>query len=90
MDKPNQNTTAFLAAKIKRSLVYWYLDDLSAFMTDDPARFSRMVDGRGSQISTPESYRANIAECLAWPGLNEFFPELRTETETKLKEIDHV
>ena len=83
-DKKDHTGPEYWMASSKRWLIRAFLHDLSEYAAGDVRRFERMVDGRGNKMSSPESYRANIAECLAWPGLDGFFPELRAEAETKL------
>ena len=77
--EPVRTGPDYWIASIKRWLIMAYLHDLREFYAGDSNRFGRMVDGRGSGMSSPASYRANIAECLAHPGLDDFFPLLREQ-----------
>ena len=69
----------YYVASIKAQLARRYARDLRLAATDDPARFSRMVDGKGKQIGSAEQWSANIESILANPLVVEYFPDLPQE-----------
>ena len=73
-----------LTASIKVQLAHQYLNDLLLWHTDDPARFSRMVDGRGAGIGSPESWLRNLANICANPVVVAHYPALPGDVATGL------
>jgi hypothetical protein len=76
-----------LTASIKRQLAASYLHDLSEWRTVDPARFARMVDGRGAGIGSPEKWLHNLAVICTNPVVMAHQPALRGDVETGLAAI---
>jgi hypothetical protein len=77
-----------LTANIKRQLAMAYLRDLTEWRSgNDDARFSRMVDGRGAGIGSPESWLRNLASICANPVVTTHQPALRADVVAGLTAI---
>ena len=77
-----------LTASIKRQLAMAYLQDLTEWRScGDPARFSRMVDGRGTGIGSPEAWLRNLASICANPVVTAHYPALCGEVAARLAAI---
>lgn len=77
-----------LTASIKRQLALAYLHDLSEWRSgNDDARFSRMVDGRGAGIGSPEKWLRNLASICANPVVVTCHPSLLSDVVAGLASI---
>lgn len=64
-----------ITAGIKRKLALSYLNDLTEWKSGDDARFSRMVDGRGSGSGSPDSWVRNLHSICANPVVVAAYPD---------------